>query len=119
MNVLQYAALEEREGDDRSWFSVQPGEVYPAALEELADAVQSGQAPKDPPLASLYARAAALGPEGLRLGTEPRDALPDELVPVRAEALEIARLWFTEQLHQAVEGRPIGLHIARDDAWKL
>lgn len=37
----------------------------------------------------------------------------------RAQALEIARLWLTELLHQSVGQQGMYLHIAADKLWKL
>lgn len=37
----------------------------------------------------------------------------------RAQALETARLWLTELLHQSVNQQGMYLHIVADKAWKL
>lgn len=118
-NVLEYVTSEDRATEDRLWFSVDPADLYPPALEALMSAVAHGTRPEATALQSLYARAQTLGVSGLQLGLEPREALPAELVLVRAEALELARLWFTEHLHAAVSHSPMGLHIEADEAWRL
>jgi hypothetical protein len=47
----------------------------------------------------------------------PRDPQHAEVM-MRARALEVARLWFTHALHNAIE-EPVMLHILKDDFYKL
>lgn len=45
--------------------------------------------------------------------------LPPERRAARAHVLEVARLWFTNELHHAVEQKPMGLHILKNERWRL
>src|SRR5688572_20619322 len=94
---LAYAKEKRRAADpDTRWFEVDPGRMYPAALDAM-------KAAPDAKALALTARA---------------DVAPGKAA-ARAALLERARLWFTARLHEAVGKKPMGVHILKDDRWKL
>lgn len=131
LNVFDIAHPEDRSGDrllaelpegapelpnQYTWFAVQPAELYPATLAHIQKVLE-GQRPPDP-LGMYFDAARRLAPAAWAAAELERAACPVDLLAVRAEALEIARLWFTEMLHQAAAG-PIGLHILKDERYRL
>lgn len=118
LDVFAIAKAEERPEADRAWFALNPGELYPATLGHVRQVLE-GPRPAEP-LGQLYDRARALPVEILTAVAETpsKAAYSNALVLQRAEALEVARLWFTEMLQQAVGG-PIGVHILKDERFKL
>jgi hypothetical protein len=117
-DVMAYARREKREEDlGCEWYAFLPSEIYPATLARIYQARNEDEAPEeliDPKsplpkgIAEYYQnRARSFSDEAFELNTEEREAL-----------LELARLWFTQALHVRVE-RPIGVHILKDDAYKL
>lgn len=100
---LSYAAENKKRTDEgRRWFSVDPSELYPAVLKEQG-----------------------ITGDQLRLALTPRDQFDDsteadrQRLAFRAEILETARKWFTTKLHDKVGNKPMGLHITKDDAFRL
>lgn len=120
------------------YFELTPAEFYPAMVAHIREAIQSPDLPAelvdrdvnpqiDPLLAARrYYNYAKRIPEG---------AWSDALVPLavllskphidiikrvrqRAEALELARLWFTRAAKNQA-GRPIGIHILKDENFRL
>lgn len=115
MDVFTIAEPESRD-DDRAGFVANPADLYPAALAEVVRVVQTAERPSGA-LGLLYDRAQVLqtiDPDAYKraLTGKPGDS-------GRAEALEIARLWFTELLHAAIDHAPMGLHITKDEHYKL
>lgn len=49
----------------------------------------------------------------------PSESLSDERRTARAEVLEIARKWFTNELHLAIGGKRLGVKIVKRPRWKL
>lgn len=120
LNVLAIAKPEPRENETRPWFVVEPGELYPAALAHVALVVKNGARPPDP-LGLLFDQARQLPTNALtELALIPFSEVGNsqKTRTARATALEIARLWFTELLQTTVGG-PIGLHILKNEDWKL
>ena len=103
----------------RQWFVVEPAQLYPAAVADLIEVVEAGRQPSHPALIAPYHQARALGAGGLKTALVPRHKCPPDDLALRAEALEVARLWFTEKLHQAIDNAPMGLHIVKDEAYRL
>ena len=112
LDVFKIATPEEREDTDYAWFRVDPDQLYPAALTHVAGALAQPRPAE--PLGQLWDRGQAVGVQAFQEAPLGRPgSLP------RAEALEVARLWFTEMLHQAA-GAPIGVHILKGSgAWRL
>lgn len=121
LNVFEIAEIETRPGADRPWFRVAPAELYPTVLRHVADVVANGTRPPEP-LGVLFDRANELPYNAFtELATLPfGDKIKNDeaLRWTRAQALEIGRLWFTEILQTAVGGA-IGLHILKDEDWRL
>lgn len=117
MNVMEIARPEER-ADGRLGFVVEPGEMYPAAIAHICQRLEV-QARPGGTLTVLYDQASQLPAEAWEWALRPLAACPDGARGARAEALEIARLWFTETLHQAVSQQAIGLHILKDETYRL
>jgi hypothetical protein len=98
-------------------YTVQADELYPAMLDMIED-VLAGTLDRHPSVLHLYLRAKDLvqaSPQALEWARRGRDEFDDgdvELGP-RAEALEIARLWFTRMLKSEV--KPLVLRIIPGD----
>lgn len=134
MNIRDYAKT-----DDRGRYAVVPGEIYPATIgwitsnrdalaEALAqpDAVLITRALNGDTLAAFVVRARqnvtealAVPVMGWQLAVVPRSQVVDDDVALRARALETARRFFTEMLHQSVGGGALHIRILKDEAWKL
>jgi hypothetical protein len=100
-----------------SWYTVDPNDLYPAALAHVHTAL--GFDKPDGALAQEWDAGQMLPPDiWARAARESREDFDDEGLAARAAALEIARRWFTELLHKA-NGQPIGLHIEKDERWRL
>ena len=120
---------EARHADGSTWYKIEPGRVYPAILRHIEEALDREAVAPDGALAPLWSAAGRLPREAWQWARIPKHRCPAEDAPFRAQALEIARLWFTELLHREHSGtlhpregeamRPLGVHILRDDDWKL
>lgn len=142
-DALDYAEREHRRDDnERVTYQVQPRVVYPMmvayirqALGETPADVTHGLRPKTvSAIRPLLQQAKALPPEAWELALVPRadveaanlitrlrNRWPDKetALSVRGQALEIARLWFTELLHERVGYMPLRVHITKDERWRL
>lgn len=117
MNVMEIARPEKRD-DGRLGFVVEPGEMYPATVDHIVTRLKV-QARPGGALTVLYDQASQLPVEAWQWALRPLADCPAGAREARAEALEIARLWFTETLHQAVSQQAIGLHILKDETYRL
>ena len=116
LDVFKIAKQVERD-DDRVGFEVEPREMYPEAIAHVVEAT-GGPRPGGV-LGTYWDRAKQLPPAAWELALRTRDECDAEQLAARAEALEIARLWFTEMLHAAINHKPMGLHILKDELWRL
>jgi len=106
-------------------FEVDPDVLYPAALEHVVAAL-GRQRPAEP-LGQLWDAGQALKPvlaDVLTWTKTPRDQFQGAddaaMIAARARLIEIARLWFTELLHQAVGGAPMNVRILKGSGhWRL
>lgn len=99
-------------------FEVQPSEMYPAALADLQDAIRENRAVGSA-LSIYQGQARGLGQEAWELALVPRDQVTSRAaITSRAQALELARLWFTEHLHQSIDSA-LELRILKADDWRL
>lgn len=100
-------------------FEIEPSEMYPVVLTDLQNAVKTNRV-VSAALETYKTQAAQLDPEAWKLATVPRGELssPAALI-VRSRALELARRWFTEHLHQFIDHAPLELHILKDKDWRL
>lgn len=119
-------AIEETRANDQGyvWYAVDPNEMYPETMEHILGVLSSAE-PRNQVTTNLLQytfRAMALSaaePSAWGWALQPRASFTDaRMIGMRAEALEIARLWFTEMLH-AANNVPIGVHILKDERWKL
>lgn len=112
LNVFAAARIGETTEDGYVQVEVDPADMYPATIAHIRSRIASSSVP-DGALKQEY-DAAKLVPES----AWDMALVPDAGNPDRAAALEIARRWFTEVLHQAV-GAPMRLRITRDLTYKL
>jgi hypothetical protein len=129
----------QREGE-RNWYTTNPNALYPAAIEYIQDQLDKERYGDGVIRSQYYPTAAALPAKAWSLAMIPRDEVTETTeVELRAQALELARVWFTELLHRALRWKaagveseaiwgseppaaaqaPLGLRIKKDDAWRL
>lgn len=128
-NAAALAEREKQSGDNRLWYIVNPHEIYPATIERIQEVLQTGQAPElvDPTstapngVESLYIQEARSIPESAwRWALEDRGNFTDpKTIALRAQALDLARRWYTQALHVQVAGQSMGLHISGDSRYRL
>ena len=99
-------------------YHVDPAIVYPMTLEHVKDRIANEQRPPEV-LAGLYEKAKEVNPKAWEYTTKHVRFCPEDLVDGRAILLEVARLWFTEVLHQAHGGGGMGVHILNRPDFKL
>jgi hypothetical protein len=106
--------------DTRRWFEVDPDKMYPAMLNKVRSYVTQGLRPENPALAALYNQAVLLPDWAWDIAQSKTvaECSQDERI-ARGCALEIARLWFTEETHQGIGYAPMGLHILKSTRWRL
>lgn len=110
--------VEAAQSDARR-FEVEPSEMYPAALDDLrreADSSWFVSTARE----TYKQQAAQLPEEAWELALVPRGEVSSHAaLVVRSQALELARLWFTECLHQHIDYAPLELRILGDADWRL
>lgn len=144
--VLKYCQVEKRVGahksplygdghaPDHKWYAFDPAVIYPATIQRIKEVVASRDSPipeelidnQAPPgveprsVAVAYVNTARLFPlEAWDWALQDRDLVYDpKQIALRAEALTLARRWFTQALHCAV-GSAVGVHILKDDYYRL
>jgi hypothetical protein len=121
LDALSIAKKQEDTEDGRVSFEVHPDELYPAAIEavraEVAKNLDADDVPKY--LRQHYIRARRIDKDAWEAALKSKEECPPDLIEARVEALEVARLWFTAELHQAVEKVPMHLHILKGEKWRL
>jgi hypothetical protein len=105
--------------DDRNWFEVHPDDLYPHMIEFLRGVVETQLEPGSPALQILYRQARDLPLDVWGLCYKMAGELDRDERALRARALEICRLWYTEHQHATIGHKPMGLRIARADRWRL
>lgn len=120
VKVLDYVKKEDRDDSSVSqWYAGDPSKVYPAMCKWCHEAVEKSVGDFPEAERIMYARAKALADRNPDAFLE---AAENKAGPDRAEALEVARLWFTRKLREEV-GEPIGMHWLNpegaNDDWKL
>lgn len=121
MNLVGIARrVDDPTGNGREGFEVVTDELYPAAIEDLREAVQYGVEPKPGPLLNYYRAALALPDEAWECAIMTKAGLAEDKRRLRATVLEVARLWFTELVHETVDHRPMYLRIRKGSVdWSL
>jgi hypothetical protein len=117
-------------------FAFEPAVIYPATIARILEVLADGSLPTelidknlnpdvDPRSAALMhrSRIKAIPEEAWALALKPRSEFADSpddaaLLGIRADALEAARLWFTRALKNEV-GKPVGVHILKDEDYRL
>lgn len=118
MDIMKLVTPQEADGDTTR-YSVQPGDLYPAMQAYIQDVLEGEQDVMEFEVQSRDA-ARLLGVDAFDLVTEGKEDVAQEDVSLRADALEIARRWFTAKLHRASgAGRTMELHIAMDEKYRL
>jgi hypothetical protein len=117
LQVMNLVAEEKREGDAAkgydTWYALDPAKVYPEVLKFMEEALKDPEVMKT--INPLYqGQLASLSLDKLETAKSGKQGDPD-----RAQALDLARLIFTDMLHQANGGKPMGVHILKNEAWKL
>lgn len=126
LDPLSLVNKEERADDGRTWYTCNPEIIYPAVIARIQEIISSGELPDelvdhkgnveiDPRgIARTYAsRAKALPLQSWDYALQARDKIQDaQVLAIRAEALNLARLWFTQALHVSVggNGTALGMH---------
>ncbi len=90
-------------------YHVDPAIVVPMVLNHVSNRIANDQQPPDI-LVDLYEKAKAVDAKAWAYTNGHVRHCPEELIDGRAILLEVARLWFTEVLHQAHGGGQMGVH---------
>lgn len=118
LNVFELVTQEDRP-DGRVGFVVNPDALYRAAIEHIRQRLDL-QARPGGYLGQLFDMVQELPDVAFEWALRP---LSDDFTPeereMRAAVLELARKWFTEVLHQAIGQEPMGLHILKDERYRL
>ena len=97
-------------------FDIDPAKMYPATIAHIVGVLEK-QAMPDGALQQEYPKAAALPAAAWEAALVSKDECTPEEIGVRAEALQIARRWFTEMLHRAVGGS-LNPHFTKDEKYR-
>lgn len=104
-------------------FQIIPSIAYPAVIAHVQDVLSGDDSVPEKGFENLIAMAKSVSYRGWALA---RDSLTLDVTTMsesdrrlRAQALEVARLWLTELLHQSIDKQPMYVHILADPAWKL
>ncbi len=132
-NPLSKLAEPEKRADETyKWFAVEPAVIYPRTIARIQECLKTGELPQelvqpavdvgpDPRSVAFdyLSRARAIPYEAWAFATVSKERTPLDKQKMRAEALNIARLWYTQALHVANDMQPIGLHIKSDPDYKM
>jgi len=130
-DLCEKSENQEPEAEMGTRFEIEPSVMYPATIDRIVDVLAFGKVPLElmdlhavfgvNPLAAaeqLITRARKVPAWSWQDALAPKDEVgPGPRIADRAEALEIARLWFTQAM-QVKEGKVI-LHILRDERFRL
>jgi hypothetical protein len=106
-------------------FEVAAADLYPAAVAEITAALKANKAPAKfldtegtpNPMRMYWDDALKIGADAFDLALVPHKdavAMSDAQKAKRNAALECARKWFTELLHQSIKCQPMNLKITAD-----
>ena len=104
--------------EDQLSFTIDPNVLYPLSIQHIRETLAAHG--KQTGVMAGYLSTASMLPDrvwSLALTPANRVEWPDRAL--RAQALELARLWFTETLHRAVNEQPMKIQITRGLRWKL
>ncbi len=117
MKMLDTVKKEERGDKARDWYAVDPKITYPAAI-AFIKRVRAGTITTPKFLVDTLIRISAVETEYFALALKPASECPVDLRPIRGKALEAARIVFTAMMRKE-NGRPIGVHILKNEDWRL
>lgn len=125
-------------GKQSGTFVVDPAVMYPTVVKHVRERKHQSRvtmrealagrvdpnAVVTPEFEQLHLRLQRISDEDFELALAPAQEVPKKKREIRAEVLEVARLWFQRQLHIEVNaGRkkplPIHIHIMADDRFRL
>jgi hypothetical protein len=135
---LRLAKRENRRDDGYLWYAVEPAVMYPAVIRRIQQAMLISDPPpellehypapgSDPrSVATGYLEMAwSLPAVAFEYALRERSSFTNQIeISQRAQALSLARLWFTQALKEAVaasrhQPASIGLHILKDERYRL
>lgn len=126
--------------DVRTWYEVDTDGVYPAAVKWLKangaalimwstkpeaevaiEAFKGNSVAKFALLCRAYANQTLINVpiDGWELALLHVNDVSEAELPIRELALEAARLFVTEIIHQAIEGKPMGVHFSKSEWFRL
>ena len=117
LQTLKLVKPEKRGEKDVDWYAAEPGVIYPNTIDFIVEFLTSGEAAPEFLLQTMMA-AKNVDAKDWELAKKPLQKCPPERRAGRGAALEIARLIFTALL-RVQNGRPIGLHILKDERYQL
>lgn len=128
-DALALATVEDRPGViDRTYYAIAPAALYEASIAHLRAALADGRPPRrmvivddeeiDNALRPIFDEARGIPPHAWDLALAPADGLDPADREQRRRALDVARRWFTEWLHQQLDYAPLGLHITKDERFR-
>jgi len=118
MDILKYFKKKEAPTtQDRQYFEYAPADIYPKTARKIIDVVRNHR--EVPNNLLLYLAEARRIVDYLELVNTPKNKCDENAIPLRARALELCRLWFTEELHASIGFAPMHLHITSDERYRL
>ena len=143
MDVLKVVSQDterNKRQPERDWYKVEPGKMYPAMIEFIVEQLDNENEGDGIIRSQYYPAARSLPPNSWELALVPRQEVTKQTdLALRAQALELARIWFTELLHRSLRwqalgvkekkiwatdppptsGASLGFQITKDERWKL
>ena len=120
LDVIKIAKRHEGAPEGTVSFEVIPDELYPQAIADLRESVLTYTSETvEEFVKQHFLVAKRISDEAWDAALKSKDDCPPELIEGRAQALEVARLWFTAKLHFTVKNVPMHLHILKDEKWRL
>lgn len=117
LDVFSIARVGDLTADGYRQVVADPADLYPAAIAHIRSRLQTASVP-DGALRQEWDTALTLPTDAWEAALVDGSALVGPAREARAAALECARRWFTEVLHQAIGG-PMQLKITKDLTYKL
>ena len=118
LNVFDVSTRNPEREDGYVSYDINPDTMFPTTVTHIQDALTFAR--PDSALGRLWDKAKERDEDAWTWALAPRgDVAGEHARSERDLALEIARLWFTEMLHQAT-GAPIRVHILKGSGnWRL
>lgn len=100
--------------DKEGRYVVIPSKMYPTWAQYIIEFLVEGERPPNN-LRNIHSAAVSVGVEGFELAKLPYEECPADMLAVRAQALEVTRLWFTEQLHSEISYEFLHIKLPAED----